>query len=66
MSDENKRNQGDKQKGSPEAQRDREAATKGNRLSRRTKDIAKANGMCGQSALQSFAAESVLWALTQV
>jgi len=48
------------------AQRAREIHNKGMGLARRVKDIAKANGICAQRSLQRFAAESVLWALTQV
>lgn len=47
-------------------QRAREQYNKGMGLARRVKDIAKANGIDAQRALQRFAAESVLWALTQV
>lgn len=39
---------------------------KGQALASRVKDIAKAKGTDGGKALQRFAAESILWALTQV
>ena len=49
-----------------EAQRAAYLHKKGQALASRVKDIAKAKGTDGGKALQRFAAESLLWALTQV
>lgn len=45
---------------------DNTIAAKGSRLSRRTRDIAKAHRIEGRQALERYVCESILWAMDQV